>query len=100
MTKEKLVKFLEALSNGEKEGDTFMVMTGKEGMKYSEYTSEEALFYISFDGSSLYHAFNHDDYPNPYERDNQWFKFCKANGIYGELGNAWNMSIYPLAKLA
>ena len=99
ITKRELVRFLENLS-GEKEGDDFQVMSGKQGSEFSEYSHAHSIFYISFDGSNLYEAFNHYDekeiYGSCYTRDNKFQEFCKEHNIMGELGNAWNMNIYNI----
>lgn len=96
--KEKVVKFLENLSHGEKAGKDFQFMSAKKGKKYCEYIGDDAIWYVAFDGSSLYDAFNHCDEPHPYDRDSKWHEFCEENGIWSEMGHSWNMSIYPSNK--
>jgi len=88
LTKKAIVKFLENAS-GETEGKYFRVMSGKEGKKYSEYSC--GLWYIDFDGSSLYNYFQ--GFPN-WDFHTAFYNFLNEYGLYFEQGHSWNCNIY------
>lgn len=88
LTRKALVKFLED-NTGEKEGERFRVMTGKEGKKYCEYSG--GLWYVSFEESVMYDYMQ--GYPN-WNFHTKLHTFLEQFDLYPEQGHSWNLSIY------
>jgi len=88
LTKKAIVKFLSEWT-GESENKYFRVMTGKEGLKYSEYS--HGIWYVDFDGSSIYDLIQ--GYPN-WNFHTALYNFLNKYNMYFEQGHAWNFNIY------
>ena len=88
LTKKTLISFLKKWT-GEDEGKYFTVMTGKEGLNYSEYSGGK--WYIGFDGSGLYDLFQ--GYPS-WAFHTAFTNFLDEYGLYFEQGHSWNANIY------
>lgn len=55
---------------------------------YFEYANPNMIA-VSFDGSNLYSELNYD-----HKMTDKLYNFFKQYGLYFELGNAWNFSVY------
>jgi hypothetical protein len=86
--KSEIKRFLEKWT-GEKAGKDFQLLSGKQGLQYSEYSHGK--YYIGFDGSALYDLFQ--GYPN-WNFHTAFNQFLTERGYYFEQGNSWNCNIY------
>ena len=100
LTKAKLVKFFEDFLKplGETAGTSWddrpnvIVMTGKEGKRYSEYSRGK--FHVIFEESWIYGAINFPETPEDWEFETLFTEFLKDHGMYYDRGNNWNFNIY------
>ena len=97
LTKAKLISFLKEEFKPETVGEDFnsniVVLSGKEGAKYSEYSKGK--FYVSFEESVLYDLLNffagNDKVSG--EFIDRFNNFLDENGAWYEMGNAWNLNV-------
>lgn len=100
LTKAKLVKFFEDFlkSYGETVGTSWddrpnvIVMTGKEGKRYSEYSRGK--FHVIFEESWIYGAVNYPEREEDYHFGEAFTAFLKDYGLYYERGHSWDFDIY------
>lgn len=57
---------------------------------YFDYAAYDHIFSMSFEGA-LYDYFNYEDCPSWLE------KIFDKYGVYYELGNSWNLTVYPIS---
>lgn len=63
---------------------------GMDPNEYFEYVNPEHILSMSFEGP-IYHMFNYNEYRSVMT---QFRKLLDRFGVYYELGNAWNLTLY------
>lgn len=65
--------------------------------EYLEYCNPDTIS-IAFDGSPLYEVMNHHNtsVENPEKLIAEFNALCKEYGLYFDLGNSWNLSLYEI----
>ena len=65
--------------------------------EYLEYCNPDTIS-IAFDGSSLYEVMNYHNtsVENPESLIAEFNALCKEYGLYFDLGNSWNLSLYEI----
>ena len=96
LTKRKLIKFFRdnlEETVGTDFDSAIVVMSGKDGLKYSRYSGGR--WFISFEGSILSYMMNaYWERKEWMDFFNRFSKFLADHGRYHEVGESWNMSIY------
>ena len=74
--------------------DHLVVLEDEDPHTYTEYAGD--ILTMTFEGP-LYEALNYGVYgDNPWQVEEELTAIFRKYGLYYELGNAWNLSAYPL----
>ena len=65
-----------------------------EPTRYFEYVAENHILSMSFEGD-LYHVLN-AYVPNWVKLESEFQAIFEKHGVYYEMGNAWNLTCYPI----
>lgn len=75
-------------------GEPFII-EDKDPRKCFEYVAEEHILSMSFEGP-FYEALNGYAGDYGWQVEDEFLDLLKKYGVYYELGNAWNLSLYPI----
>lgn len=90
-----------AFSTDDREGHYYyndaehlVVLEDEDPRRYTEYAGD--ILTMTFEGP-LYEALNYGGYgDNPWQVEEELIAIFRKYGLYYELGNAWNLTAYPL----